>query len=361
MAGVNVPLLSVAAPVPGHRADRRAAAQPADAARSGPADLLQGGGRRPGDGRLRAEPDPLGGGRHPEGLPFHAARQRLRPFRADHGAGARARARAGDGRRQAAHQRARESSRRTAISSSGEAPELRELLRRRRLQRLRHRVRRRRGLALAEWIAGGEPPFDLWPVDIRRFGRLHRDDAWVSDAHARSLWQALHHGLAATRRYESGRPLRRLAALRAAEGARGRRSARSSAGSGRTGSRRTGVEPKDVYTYGRQNWFDAVGGEHRAVREAAALFDQTSFAKFALIGRDAEARAVLDRGQRRGARAGQPHLHADAERARRHRMRPHRRAARRGQAYYIVTGTGFATHDLAWIGQQHSGRGSTPR
>ncbi len=25
------------------------------------------------------------------------------------------------------------------------------------------------GRALAEWIAGGEPPMDLWPVDIRRF------------------------------------------------------------------------------------------------------------------------------------------------------------------------------------------------
>ena len=25
------------------------------------------------------------------------------------------------------------------------------------------------GMALAEWVAKGEPPFDLWPVDIRRF------------------------------------------------------------------------------------------------------------------------------------------------------------------------------------------------
>ena len=31
------------------------------------------------------------------------------------------------------------------------------------------------GMALAEWVAKGEPPFDLWPVDIRRFGRVHRD------------------------------------------------------------------------------------------------------------------------------------------------------------------------------------------
>src|SRR3546814_13027863 len=35
------------------------------------------------------------------------------------------------------------------------------------------------GKVLAEWVAGGEPPMDLWPVDIRRFGALHRDDRWT--------------------------------------------------------------------------------------------------------------------------------------------------------------------------------------
>ncbi len=35
------------------------------------------------------------------------------------------------------------------------------------------------GMALAEWVAKGEPPNDLWPVDIRRFGRHHQDVDWV--------------------------------------------------------------------------------------------------------------------------------------------------------------------------------------
>jgi len=30
------------------------------------------------------------------------------------------------------------------------------------------------GMALAHWILKGTPPFDLWPVDIRRFGEFHR-------------------------------------------------------------------------------------------------------------------------------------------------------------------------------------------
>ena len=35
------------------------------------------------------------------------------------------------------------------------------------------------GGAMAEWIAGGEPPMDLWRVDIRRFGKPHRSVDWV--------------------------------------------------------------------------------------------------------------------------------------------------------------------------------------
>ena len=37
------------------------------------------------------------------------------------------------------------------------------------------------GMALAEWVATGAAPFDLWPVDIRRFGRVHGDIDWVRD------------------------------------------------------------------------------------------------------------------------------------------------------------------------------------
>jgi 4-methylaminobutanoate oxidase (formaldehyde-forming) len=48
-----------------------------------------------------------------------------------------------------------------------------------------------------------------------------------------------------------------------------------------------GVEPVYEYSYGRQNWFEHSAAEHRAVREGVALFDQSSFAKFRLEGRDA--------------------------------------------------------------------------
>ena len=36
------------------------------------------------------------------------------------------------------------------------------------------------GMALAEWVLHGSAPFDLWPADIRRFGRPHLDDDWIA-------------------------------------------------------------------------------------------------------------------------------------------------------------------------------------
>lgn len=35
------------------------------------------------------------------------------------------------------------------------------------------------GMALAEWVKAGEPPYDLWSADIRRFGSPHFDTDWV--------------------------------------------------------------------------------------------------------------------------------------------------------------------------------------
>ena len=49
-----------------------------------------------------------------------------------------------------------------------------------------------------------------------------------------------------------------------------------------------GVEPRYEYSYSRQNWFEYSAAEHRAVREAVGIFDQTSFGKILVQGRDAE-------------------------------------------------------------------------
>ena len=113
------------------------------------------------------------------------------------------------------------------------------------------------GMALAEWVATGAPPYDLWAVDIRRFGRNHLSTPLGADPHARSLRQALRDGLAARGirlrpaaaplaalrpAGGQGRGLRREARLGTAELVRRRRARRratSTPSGGRTGSRRS--------------------------------------------------------------------------------------------------------------------------
>ena len=202
------------------------------------------------------------------------------------------------------------------------------------------------GKALAEWIAGGEPPYDLWPVDIRRFGPHHADTGWVRrrtyemyGKHYTIAWPFEEH--------QSGRPLRRSPLYETL------RRQRACFGE-KLGWERPnwfapdGVEPRDVYGFERQNWFVTVGEEHRAVRERVGLFDQTSFAKFMVTGSDAE-RALswicandvsrppgaLVYTQMLNSRGG---IECDLTVARLDTDR-----------YYVVTGTGFATHDAHWI------------
>ncbi len=204
------------------------------------------------------------------------------------------------------------------------------------------------GMALAEWVADGESPFDLWPVDLRRFGRNHHDTGWVRTRTLEAY--AKHYTIAwPFEEYRSGRPLRRSPLYE-------RLKAKGAVFGEKLGFERPnwfadaalGEAAEDRYSFTRPNWFDAVGREHRACREAAVVFDQTSFAKALLVGRDAEralgwiaandvskppGRVVYT--QMLNRRGG---IECD--------LTVTRLAADR---YYIITGTGFATHDFAWI------------
>jgi sarcosine dehydrogenase len=204
------------------------------------------------------------------------------------------------------------------------------------------------GMALAEWVTKGEPPYDLWPVDIRRFGRSHFDTDWVRSRtleaygkHYTMAWPFEEHA--------SGRPCRKSPLY-------DRLKAHGACFGEKLGWERpnwfadlfAGEEPRDVYSYGRQNWFEAVGREHRAVREAAVIFDQTSFAKFVLKGRDAEAAlswiASNDVARPVGSLVYTQMLND------RGGIECDLTVARIAEdEFYITTGTGFATHDFDWI------------
>ncbi len=101
--------------------------------------------------------------------------------------------------------------------------------------------------------------------------------------------------------------------------------------------------------FGRQNWFAASAREHRAAREAVAIFDMTSFAKFELGGRDAQAALPAPVRERHG-HAGRPDgVHAAAQRAGGGFESDLTVARLAPERFLIVTGTAQATRDLCWI------------
>lgn len=202
------------------------------------------------------------------------------------------------------------------------------------------------GWVLADWAANGEAPMDLWTVDIRRFSGLHEDRAWVAERTAEAYGKHYTIGFP-HEEYESGRP-------RLTSPLYGRLSEAGAVFGSKLGWERPnwfappGMEARDVYSMGRQNWFDAVGEEHALVRNAVGVFDQSSFAKYEVTGPDAaEALSWICAGnvtrppgritytQLLNSRGG---IEADLTVAR-----------LADDRYYLVTGTGFRTHDLGWI------------
>ena len=141
------------------------------------------------------------------------------------------------------------------------------------------------GKVVSEWILDGHPPADLWEVDIRRNLPFQRNRKYLRERVSESLGllYATHFPY---RQFETARGVRRsplhdrLCAAGACHG--------ELAGWERPNwYARGGMPASYEYSYGRQNWFDCSAAEHRAVRENVGLFDQSSFAKFRLEGRDA--------------------------------------------------------------------------
>jgi 4-methylaminobutanoate oxidase (formaldehyde-forming) len=141
------------------------------------------------------------------------------------------------------------------------------------------------GQVMARWVTDGRPPMDLWEVDARRFMPFQNETDYLVErtSEALGLLYAMHWPY---RQHESARPIRqsplheRLAAAGACFG--------ELAGWERANwYARPGQAPRYEYSYGRQNWFPNAAQEHRAAREAVALFDQSSFAKYEVSGPDA--------------------------------------------------------------------------
>ncbi len=147
------------------------------------------------------------------------------------------------------------------------------------------------GMVMAHWITEGLPPMDMWSVDLRRAHAWQDNDRYLRDRMVESLGIGYQDHWP-NRQWTTARGVKksilhdRLAAAGACFG--------ESAGWERPNwYARPGQKAEYEYAWGRQNWFENNAEEHRAVREQVGVFEQTSFSKFLVQGRDAE--RVLNR------------------------------------------------------------------
>jgi 4-methylaminobutanoate oxidase (formaldehyde-forming) len=146
------------------------------------------------------------------------------------------------------------------------------------------------GQLIAEWITAAEPPFDVWDVDIRRFAHFHLNRRHLADRTVETL--GLHYAMRWPREeLASVRPLRRSPLYDRL------RHKRAVFGTRLNWERANYFLPQGASepaaTLDTPGWLPWVLEEQRACREDVVVFDQTSFSKFVLKGRDAL--AVLER------------------------------------------------------------------
>ncbi len=138
------------------------------------------------------------------------------------------------------------------------------------------------GWVMANWIVDGDPGLDLWPFDVRRFGAPHSVKSFMYDRAVES-YARYYHIAWPNHDPDAGRGGRRSplhATLLDAGAVYGNK----------FGWERPnwfgepGTITVDVPSFERGLSFEAIGAEHRAVRERVALIDMSSFSKYEVRG-----------------------------------------------------------------------------
>ena len=147
------------------------------------------------------------------------------------------------------------------------------------------------GKVMAEWIVDGQPEYDVWHMDIKRFGRHYRSQRYTLARTYEAPVQVLRHQVPG-RGAQGARPLRvspaypRLAALGAAFGEKAGWERVNWFATNEAGRRR-GAAPARL---GRA---ELVAGHRRRgarhPRRAPGIFDQSSFSKLEVLGPGATA------------------------------------------------------------------------
>ena len=141
------------------------------------------------------------------------------------------------------------------------------------------------GKVMAEWIIEGHPEWDLWRLDVRRFGTNYVSPDYILDRTIETYSKYYDIHFPGEERM-TGRNLRMsptFSRLRDLGASFGEKTGweRVNFIKSYEGLARHGHEPKG---WAHHNWSRAIGYEHLKTRESAALFDETSFNKFEVGG-----------------------------------------------------------------------------
>jgi len=147
------------------------------------------------------------------------------------------------------------------------------------------------GKVCAEWMHNGYSPLDLWGNDIRRMYPFMGTKAFASERAEESLG-LLFDNHYPFRQFETCRNVR-LSPVHQKHQEHNACFGQVAGWERPNWYAPQGIKPEYEYSFGRQNWFDYSAAEHAAARESVALFDQSSFSKYLVQGRDAT--AVLQR------------------------------------------------------------------
>ena len=141
------------------------------------------------------------------------------------------------------------------------------------------------GYVMADWIVNGRPAMDVWSVDIRRAHAWQDNDRYLHDRIVETL------GIG----YQDHWPFRQWATARGVKksvlhdrlAAAGACFGESAGWERPNWYARPGQTAAYEYGWGRQNWFANNAEEHAAVRQRVGVFEQSSFSKLLVQGRDA--------------------------------------------------------------------------
>ena len=141
------------------------------------------------------------------------------------------------------------------------------------------------GLVLADWIKNGHPPMDVNGIDIRRIHPFQSVKSYTRERASESLGllYAMHWPY---RQAETARGIRRSPIYQYTKDL-GAVFGEVNGWERPNWYARDGVKPEYEYSYGRQNWFSCADYEAKQLMTNCAFFDQASFAKYSVEGRDA--------------------------------------------------------------------------